>query len=112
MPASANVKNATYEVRQKDALDWPLATASVALTMKGASVASAKIVLGHVAPTPYWAADASKWLEGKTITRDSAEAAAKSALAAAKPLKDNNYKVQLAAVAVKRALMAAAGVSA
>jgi xanthine dehydrogenase YagS FAD-binding subunit len=112
VPAAANVKNATYEVRQKDALDWPLATASVALTMKGASVASAKIVLGHVAPTPYWAADASKWLEGKSITRDSAEAAAKSALAAAKPLKDNNYKVQLAAVAVKRALMAAAGVTA
>jgi xanthine dehydrogenase YagS FAD-binding subunit len=31
-------KNATYEVRQKDALDWPLATASVALTMSGNSV--------------------------------------------------------------------------
>ena len=48
-------KNATYEVRQKEALDWPLATASVALKMKGSTVTSAHIVLGHVAPTP-WAA--------------------------------------------------------
>ena len=38
-------KNATYEVRQKEALDWPLATASVALEMSGNSVKSARIVL-------------------------------------------------------------------
>ncbi|MBZ5728034.1 MAG: molybdopterin dehydrogenase, partial [Acidobacteriia bacterium] len=37
---AAVVKSATYEVRQKEALDWPLATASVALTMKGNAVAS------------------------------------------------------------------------
>lgn len=103
-------KNATYEVRQKDALDWPLATASVSLTMKGTTVASARIVLGHVGPTPFDAGAAAKTLAGKTITPESAEAAGKAAVESAKPLKDNAYKVQLAAVAVKRALLAAAGV--
>ncbi len=39
VPATG-ARNATYEVRQKEALDWPLATASVALTMKGTTVAS------------------------------------------------------------------------
>src|SRR5262252_7153533 len=38
-------KSSTYEVRQKEALDWPLATASVSLKMKGSTVASARIVL-------------------------------------------------------------------
>jgi len=34
VPAGA-VRSATYEVRQKEALDWPLATASVVLRMRG-----------------------------------------------------------------------------
>jgi xanthine dehydrogenase YagS FAD-binding subunit len=102
---AATVKSSTYEVRQKDALDWPLATASVVLTMKGNAVGSAKVVLGHVAAKPWDSADAAKALAGKTITSDSAEAAGKAAVAAAKPLSQNAYKVTLARVAVKRALL-------
>jgi len=105
-------RNATYEVRQKEALDWPLAAASVALRMKGSSVASARIVLGHVAPTPWVAADAAKGLAGKTINAETADEAGKAAVAGATPLSQNSYKVQLARVAVKRALLAAAGVKA
>lgn len=111
IPAAAT-KNATYEVRQKDALDWPLATASVALTMKGTAVASARVVLGHVAPTPYVADGAAAALAGKAITAETAEAAANAAVAAARPLSMNAYKVQIARTAVKRALLAAAGVKA
>ena len=102
-------KNATYEVRQKEALDWPLATASVALKMKGSTVSSARIVLGHVAPTPWVAEQAEKALAGKAVTAESADEAAKAAVADAKPLSQNGYKVQLARVAVKRALLAAVG---
>ncbi|MBZ5728038.1 MAG: FAD binding domain-containing protein [Acidobacteriia bacterium] len=104
---AAVVKSATYEVRQKEALDWPLATASVALTMKGNAVASAKVVLGHVAATPWEAADAEKALAGKTITPATAEAAGKAAVTGAQPLSQNAYKVTLAKVAVKRALLEA-----
>ena len=100
-------KNATYEVRQREALDWPLAAASVALKMKGSTVASARVVLGHVAPTPWAAEKADQALAGKAITAESAEEAAKAALADAKPLSQNGYKVQLARVAVKRALLQA-----
>jgi|SRR5579859_1180274 len=100
-------KNATYEVRQKQALDWPLAVASVALKMKGSTVSSARIVLGHVAPTPWAAAQAEQALAGKAVTPENAEEAAKAAVADAKPLSQNGYKVQLAKVAVKRALLEA-----
>src|SRR5438067_2823361 len=90
----SNAKNATYEVRQKEALDWPLATASVVLTMNGNSVSSARVVLGAVAPTPWAATAADKALAGKSITPEVAEQAAKAALADAKPLSQNAYKVQ------------------
>ncbi len=101
-------RNATYEVREKMALDWPLATASVALKMNGSTVSSARVVLGHVAPTPFEATAADKLLAGKTITEEVATEAARQALMSAKPLSQNSYKMQLARVAVKRALLEAA----
>jgi xanthine dehydrogenase YagS FAD-binding subunit len=103
------MKNATYEVRERDGLDWPLAAASVALKMNGSSVASAKIVLGHVAPTPWAVAAAEAAIAGKSIDEASAEAAGMAAIQGARPLSQNDYKVQLAKVCVKRALLAAAG---
>jgi len=109
LPAARGVRNTTYEIRQKDAMDWPLATASVALQMNGTSVGKATIVLGHVATTPWAATEASNALNGKSLGEDTIEQAAKSAVANAKPLSENGYKVQLARVAVKRALMEAAG---
>jgi xanthine dehydrogenase YagS FAD-binding subunit len=104
---NAAVKTATYEVRQKEALDWPLAAAAVSLEMNGATVKSAKVVLGHVAPVPVDSAAAAKALVGKTITAATAEAAGKAAVAGAKPLSKNAHKVTLAKVAVKRALLEA-----
>jgi len=108
IPPAAGLRNATYEVRQKSALDWPLATASVALRMKGKSVASARIVLGHVAPTPWRALAAEKAIAGSALTLETAEAVAKAAADGANPLSRNAYKVQLARTAVKRALLEAA----
>jgi xanthine dehydrogenase YagS FAD-binding subunit len=101
--------NATYEVREKEALDWPLATASVALKTSGATVQSARVVLGHVAPVPWVSAEAAAALAGKTVTEATAQAAGDAAVKNAKPLSGNAYKVQLARVAVKRAVLAAAG---
>lgn len=102
IPAAA-AHSATYEVRQREAIDWPLAAASVVLN-SGAPV----IVLGHVAPIPWPAPDAGKFLAGKPINEETATEAAKIALQGASPLSQNGYKVQLARVSVKRALMAAA----
>jgi xanthine dehydrogenase YagS FAD-binding subunit len=107
LPAT-DTHSATYEVRQKEALDWPLVTASVVLNMAGDTVSSARIVLGHVAPTPWVAADAQMALSGKAITQVVAGEAGKAAVEAATPLSQNRYKVQLARVAVKRALLMAA----
>jgi xanthine dehydrogenase YagS FAD-binding subunit len=105
---SADTHSATYEVRQKEALDWPLVTASVVLNMAGDTVSSARIVLGHVAPTPWVAAEAQRALSGKAVTQAVASEVGKAALEGATPLSQNRYKVQLARVAVKRAVLTAA----
>lgn len=101
--------SATYEVRQKEALDWPLATASVVVGMANGKVGHAAIVLGHVAPIPWQAKEASAWLAGKALNEGTAAGAGEAAVRGARPLSQNAYKVQLAKVAVKRALLAAAG---
>ena len=108
VPAATNVKAAHYEIRQKEAFDWPLALAGVALKMRGSNVESARIVLGYVAPVPWPSPEAEKALAGQPINKETAQKAAAAALANAKPLSHNAYKVKLARVAVTRAIMKAA----
>lgn len=103
--------NASYEVRHKQAYDWPLVQAAVAFQggKNGAKATGVRIVLGHVAPTPHIAEAAMKALEGRDITDASATAAGRAAAEGAKPLGQNAYKIRLVEVAVKRALLMAAG---
>jgi len=103
------LKVAHYEIRQKAAFDWPLAVAVVALRMSGSRVQQARVVMGHVAPIPWVSAEAAKVLTSKNFSEGLAREAADAALANAKPLSHNAYKVQLARVAVKRAILKAAG---
>lgn len=100
---------AHYEVRQKQAFDWPLALSAVALRMDGSTVRSARIVIGYVAPTPWLSPEGEQAIVGTGILDDTAERAADAALAKARPLSHNAYKVQLARVAVKRAILKAGG---
>jgi xanthine dehydrogenase YagS FAD-binding subunit len=108
VPAATNVKAAHLEIRQKEAFDWPLALAGVALKMRDSKVESARIVLGYVAPVPWPSPEAEKALIGQPINKETAEKAAAAALANATPLSHNAYKVKLARVAVTRAIMKAA----
>jgi xanthine dehydrogenase YagS FAD-binding subunit len=102
-------KNASYEVRHKQSYDWPLVQAAVALKLDGGKATDVRIVLGHVAPTPHVARAAAKALEGMDVNEDTAAAAGKAACEGARPLSQNAYKVKLIEVAVKRALLTAAG---
>jgi len=101
------LKNATYEVRHRQGLDWPYATASVAFAEKNGSVSDARVVLGHVAATPWLAENAGKGLNNSALDSSAVDKCADAAVQGAKPLSNNRYKVQLAKVAVKRALLAA-----
>jgi len=108
VPYHENMRMAVYEVRQKEALDWPLAAAAVALHLSGKRVMGSAVVLGHVAPVPWPSPEAEEALKGKEISEETADQAGKAAVSQATPLSKNAYKVQLARVAVKRAILAAA----
>lgn len=101
----AGLKNATYEVRHRHGLDWPYVAAAVAYKLDGETISDARVVLGHVAPTPWSAPDAAKALTGLGAI----DAAAAAAANGATPLSQNAYKVRLVKTAVKRAALAAAG---
>jgi len=105
----AKGKNASYEVRQKQAHDWPLVLASVHYATDGDKVADPRVVIYGVAPIPWRSATAEASIAGKPITMETAAAAGEAAVVGAAPLSMNAYKLALTRTAVKRALLAAAG---
>src|SRR5215472_3135742 len=100
--------SAFYEVRQKAQFDWPLATAAVVLRMSGHTISGARVVLGQVAPIPWASPEAEQALAGKAASEAVADSAGLAALQKATPLSQNAYKVTLAQVAMKRAVLRAA----
>jgi len=113
VPKPKTGTRSTYlKVREKDSFDWALVSAAVVLQMQDGVCRAASVVLGGVAPVPYHSPAAAKALVGKPITAQSAAAAGKAAVEQATPLEHNAYKVPLAEVVVKRAVLAAAGMQA
>ena len=110
LPPPGAVKSGHYEVRYKTSHDWPIAFATVLLTMSGATVQGARVVMGAVAPIPWRSQAAEQALAGKTVSEETATAAAEAAVQGARPLARNGYKIQVAKTAVKRAILRAAGI--
>lgn len=101
------LKNATYEVRHRQGLDWPYVTASVAWARRGNMLSNCRVVLGQVAPIPWTSKEAAALLQATPMDASAATRCAEAATKGAKPLSQNGYKVQLVKAAVKRAVLAA-----
>jgi len=102
VPAAKGWKSAYYEVRERQAFDWPLVSAAIAIKAEGGVVKDARVVLGQVAPVPWRSTAAEKALVGKAVDAASAEAAGKAAVEGAQPMTDNGYKVDLVTTLVRR----------
>jgi xanthine dehydrogenase YagS FAD-binding subunit len=89
---------------------WDFAVASVAAVATGnpAECDDVRLVFGGVATHPFRSIDAENFLRGKKIDDDSARQASEIALADSRPLKMNQYKVDLAKTLAQRALLAVA----
>ncbi len=108
-PPIGQSSTAYYEVRQKHGFDWPVATATASLTLKNSRVRKASVVLGHVAPIPWRSKEAEAALIGQVVTDELATFASHAALEGARNLGQNGYKIQVARVALRRAILQAAG---
>jgi xanthine dehydrogenase YagS FAD-binding subunit len=100
----APAQSAAIELREKQSFDWPIMMACVARIDGGW-----RVCLGAVAPIPWLSKPAMEALANNDVTAELAAKAGEAAVANADPMTDNEYKVQLVKVAVKRALMTAAG---
>lgn len=109
LPKSSFAKNSYYlKVRDRASYAFALVAVAAALELDGKNVKQARVVLGGVAHKPWRSAEAEAALNGRPASEDNFRRAADAALAGAKPLAHNAYKVELGKRAVVRALMRAA----
>jgi xanthine dehydrogenase YagS FAD-binding subunit len=109
LPPADGRLSANYEVHHGSGQDYPLVSAAASIIVEQGVVRDARVVLGQVAPTPWISHEAAAAIVGLPINDETATIAGDAAISVATPLASNEYKVQLARVAVKRALLAAAG---
>lgn len=112
VPASPLASHSTYlKFKERESLDFALAAVAAAVQLgPNQTVRTARIVLGGVAPIPWRVPAAERYLAGKKLNPEVLAEAGKIALAEAKPLEKNAYKVPLTQTLVRRALAKAAEV--
>jgi len=99
-----------YAVKEKQSFDWPLVAAAAVLELDSDTIKSARVCAGAVAPIPWPLPKVADALKGLKVTDDAAVSKACAVSAqGAKPMSGNSYKIQMLPVAVKRAVLRAAG---
>jgi xanthine dehydrogenase YagS FAD-binding subunit len=99
-----------YSIKEKQSFDWPLVMCAASLVIEGDGIKSAKICAGAVAPVPWPLPNVEQALQGVSVNDDAAlNKACAIAIDGAKPMSGNAYKLKLLPVAVKRAVLRAAG---
>ena len=90
--------------RMRESIDFAVVSVGLFLEINGGTCASARIVLGAVAPGPHRALAAEEVISGNVLNPETVEAAAAASVADAVPLSRNAYKIEIAKALVKRAL--------
>jgi xanthine dehydrogenase YagS FAD-binding subunit len=108
LPRSRFAANSYYlKVRDRASYAFALVAVAAALEMEGDAIRQARVVLGGVAHKPWRSREAEAALVGQRAGETSFRRAADLALAGARPLAHNAYKVELGKRAVVRALLRA-----
>ncbi|MBK7825481.1 FAD binding domain-containing protein [Nannocystis sp.] len=107
-PAPPGRRSAYAVAKEKQSHDWPLVEAAVSLSLATGVMTQVRVVLGHVAPTPWRSREAEAVLENQAPSADLFRKAAAAALAPARPLRHNAYKLPLAQGLLREALHRAA----
>jgi xanthine dehydrogenase YagS FAD-binding subunit len=100
-----NTKSAFSKLAIRKSIDFPIVNCAALVTSSGGVVTAARICLNAVHVVPYRAVEAERVIVGETISGDTTAAAGAAAVAAAKPMSDNGYMVQIAKVLVERTLL-------
>ncbi len=89
----------------REPIDFAVVSVASVITREEGVCTDARIALGAVAPGPVRASKAEEMLKGERIDEEMAAQAAEQALAGARPLSKNAYKIEIAKTLVKRAIL-------
>ena len=103
---TAGLRSIYLKARERRTQDFALASVAACLHVAGGVVERASLVLGGVAPTPWRATAAEDALRGASVADVDTDAIGQLTVRDARPLRDNHFKVRLAASLVRRAVSA------
>lgn len=109
IPLRPQERSAYVKVRERESFEYALVSAAAAFLLEAGLIRDARIALGSVARKPWRLGAAEAALAGLPLTRESVLPPIRAALAEARPLEHNAYKIEMAANAAMRALLAAGG---
>ena len=98
------VRGIYLKTMERKAWSFALVSLAAQLRFEGDTIAEARLALGGVAPIPWRAKEAEEVLRGRKISEELTLQAGEAAVAKARPLRDNAYKVQLVRALVGEAL--------
>jgi len=108
IPKNNFAANSYYlKVRDRASYAFALLSVAVGLDMDGNKIRKAGIAIGGVAHKPWRATIAENFLTGKAATPENFKQAAALEMEKAKPLKHNEFKIELGKKAIAQALMQA-----
>mgnify|MGYP003644889194 CR=1 FL=1 len=108
LPKSNFSKNYYYlKVRERSSYAFALVSVAAGLDIQNNTINDSCLALGSVAHKPWKLTKAENYLAGKEPSKEVFEEAARIALEDAKPLDQNEYKVELSQRAIVRALLQA-----
>jgi xanthine dehydrogenase YagS FAD-binding subunit len=109
VPARWQGAAGTYvKIRQRGSWDHGIVTVAAVARVREGIFEDVSIVLGGVALKPWRAKEAEDMLRGQRVTESLAAAAAAAALAGARPLAQNGYKIPMAQGAIRDAALSLA----
>jgi xanthine dehydrogenase YagS FAD-binding subunit len=104
VPIHTGVRSTFIKCAMRNSWDFAIASVAVAVRMDARLARDVRIVLGGVAPIPWRNEDAEREVEGKRLDQTTIESSARAAVAGARPLSENEYKVPLVKKLVRSAL--------
>ena len=102
--ARAGTRSVYAKVLDREAWTHAVVSAAIVLQMDGPICRFARVVLGGVAPIPWRLPDVEQALTGQPITEETAARAGDLAIAGARPLAKNAYKLPLTKNLVRRTI--------
>lgn len=105
LPAlAAGTRSHYLKLRDRAQYEFALASAAVVVRLNGRRIERVRIALGGVGTKPWRSPEAEHALEGRDATTENFRRAADAAMADAKPLRYNGFKIELARRALVRTL--------